>query len=520
MNESRGNRQGNSAFFRYPTFVPLEVDIDRLKHTLDVRAWAIIQDSRVKPHMLESFISAQGYNLYQKAFYFCVASGNQCLAAKIVSSSKYGTGFNHLHANVLQVRKRTGVYLYNTYISRIQFTDGKKLEAYRRPQILKKAADAGSITPLECAAIHSSADYLKELYEQLTPSERSEMDEYGRTVAHFAAASATPACIEYLTGFDEVNLNLGDRFKLTPLIQAARFGRAANIRVILKTLTKDNLPSTEHADQTLLRQKFRALHYAAYFGHLDACRVLVECGATVDILDSQQSTPLQYAALRGHLNCVQYLLEQGADPESADRYSRTPLLLGARNGHTGVVRYLLQQGVDANAGDSSDNRPIHYAAAFGHLATVQMLLELGQADPSAANVWRTTACSVANLKGHLAIVTYLLENTSVDVNFKDQEGMTMLHHCVTEVASSPVEVDQILRKARLLISKHADINMVSIKGNIYICTQMSRKSVYELIFCFFCRRYAIACAGTHQRLLEASPCRLQGKRVQTSAGVR
>ena len=56
---------------------------------------------------------------------------------------------------------------------------------------MKKSYEACNITPLHCAAIHPSKAYLKELFEELTPAERMDNDDYGRTVAHFAAASTT-----------------------------------------------------------------------------------------------------------------------------------------------------------------------------------------------------------------------------------------------------------------------------------------------------------------------------------------
>lgn len=352
------------------------------------------------------------------------------------------------------------------------------METYRRNQILKKAYDSGNLTPFECAAIHPSSKFLRELYAQLTPAERAETDDFGRTVAHFAAASTTPDCLEFLIseGFD---FTLGDKTKLTPLILAARYGRHQNIRPLLYHLSKGALPSAEFADHTLLRQKYRPLHYAAYFGHPQTCRALIECGATVDIEDGpNHATPLIMAAQRGHLETVKTLIEFGkADPEYVDRYARTPLHVASINGHYDVVKYLLEQGVNADVPDSSHNRPVHYAAAFGHLRVLKLLIEFGGADPAAANVWRTTACSVANLKGHIAIVQYLLTRPDVDVNFKNKEGCTMLHSCVVEEAESKLETEQILRKTKLLLSRNANPNLKTVDGDT-VLHSLARSTFY------------------------------------------
>ena len=320
--------------------------------------------------------------------------------------------------------------------------------------------------PLECAAIHPSKAYLKQLFEELTPAERMENDEYGRTIAHFAAASTTPDCLEYLIEQD-FPFATPDKFKLTPLIQAARFGRHRNIRPLLRHLSKGDLPNTEFADQTLLRQRWRPLHYAAYFGHAETCRELIDCGATVETLESSsRATPLLFAAQRGHIDCVRTLIEHGkADPEVVDKFGRTPLHLASINGKYDVAKYLLQDiGVNADAADTSHNRPIHYAAGFGYLRLLRLLIEVGEADPASFNVWRTTACSVANLKGHISIVQHLLTECNIDVNFKDQDGKTLLHHCVEEAVCNKLEAEQVLRKARLLISKNANPNIQTVEG--------------------------------------------------------
>lgn len=300
----------------------------------------------------------------------------------------------------------------------------------------------------------------------MTPAETAELDEYGRTIAHFAAASQTPDCLQYLID-KEFSVITADKFRITPLIQAARFGRYHNIRPLITCMSKGDYPATEFADQTMLRQKWRALHYAAYFGHPETCRALIDAGATVDAMESSlRTTPLGFAAQRGHLECVKVLIEYGkADPEFVDKFGRTPLHVASINGHYDVAKYLVcNVGVDANTGDTSENRPAHYAAGFGYLKLLRLLIEGGGADPAASNVWRTTPCSVANLKGHVAIVEHLLTAYSIDVNFKDQDGKTLLHCCAVESITQKLDIEQIKLKARLLISKRANPNLKTIEG--------------------------------------------------------
>jgi ankyrin repeat protein len=316
-----------------------------------------------------------------------------------------------------------------------------------------------------CAAISPSATHLTSLFDQLDPAERVEVDELGRTIAHYAAASTTPNCLDFLIS-QSYNFSQADKYRLTPLIQAARFGRHQNIRPLLKYLSNDTFPCTDFADQTLLRNRRRPLHYAAVFGHGEACKELIDCGATVDAVESSQKmTPLMLAAHRGHLDCVKTLVEYGrAGLHLVDKFARSPLHLACMAGHYDVAKYLLMQGLDADAHDSSNNTPAHYVCAFGHSEVLKLLIEFGAADPSSNNVWRSTPCSVADLKGHIAIVQYLLTlpGGRVNVDFKDQDGFTMLHHAVKEKVTNHSEIEQNLRRIQVLLDKNANVNAATI----------------------------------------------------------
>ncbi|CAO3595612.1 unnamed protein product [Absidia cylindrospora] len=444
VNESRGNRQGNSAFYRtaYSDGFNVDVKFDSSVPNEFIALFhsPVVNDAEVIKCLSEKKTSGE-YS------YHVVASGNHVIAAKILQDKGTSYGFNLLHHATLM---------------------DKELPAHRKNQILKKAYTLNNLSPVMCASINPSADHLKTLFQQLEPAERVETDDLGRTVAHYAAASTTPDCLEYLIS-QSYNFSQGDKFRLTPLLQMARFGRADNIRPLLKYLSNDTFPCTDFADQTLLRNRRRPLHYAANFGHSEACKALIDCGATVDILESSlKATPLMLASLRGHLDCVKTLIEYGhAGIHLVDKYARSPLHLACIEGHYQVAKYLLMQGLETNAHDSSSNTPAHYAAAFGHLDVVKLLVEFGGADPSSNNVWRATPCSVANLKGHIAIVQYLLSlpDGNVNVDFKDEDGYTMLHRAVTEKVTTPNEINQNLRRIQVLLDKNANVNTTTINGD-------------------------------------------------------
>ncbi|KAI9257420.1 ankyrin repeat-containing domain protein [Sporodiniella umbellata] len=459
---SRGNRQGDSAF--YP-------DIDVISEDYKIQSDLDTSINSTYIHGFISYIAKQNFqdtktieyfrdHIYAQAgpleIYYAIESGNRNLAFKLVDSDFHS-------------RKP----LVGLYTEVLQFTDRRSLTSYRKPQILKSAFDVRGITPFHCAAINPSRVYLQEFYEVLDSVERLKADNCGRTVVFFAAASETSDCLEYLIS-QGANISTMDKYRVTPLIQAARFGREKNVEVIIKRLIQD-IKEDENPSiifQSPIRNKKTALHLAAFLGYPQVCRTLIKHGCPVDAVElSEKQTALMFAAKNGHMECVRILIEEGqADPEKSDKYAKNALHLACISGHFDIVKYLLSQGLDSNTPDSSQNRPTHYAAAFGNLDILHLLIKYGQANPGLSNIWRTTPCSIANVKGHMATVKYLLNlpGEFIDVNFKNEKGRTMLQHTVCEVVTGPHDQEFSMRKSELLVSMNANVNSIDINdGAVY-----------------------------------------------------
>ena len=106
------------------------------------------------------------------------------------------------------------------------------------------------------------------------------------------------------------------------------------------------------------------LHVAVMAGKIDAVKLLLEGGATVDVKadDEHKGTPLQWAAFFGRPEFVKLLLAKGADVNAADRNGYTPLDAARHQADwmpdkTAVVAFLREKGGkprgDAPAGDGS-----------------------------------------------------------------------------------------------------------------------------------------------------------------------
>ena len=67
------------------------------------------------------------------------------------------------------------------------------------------------------------------------------------------------------------------------------------------------------------------LHNASQHGHVDAMRLLIEHGASVNAKNEWDNTPLHKASFKGHTDAMKLLIEHGADVYAKDKWDKTPL---------------------------------------------------------------------------------------------------------------------------------------------------------------------------------------------------
>lgn len=139
------------------------------------------------------------------------------------------------------------------------------------------------------------------------------------------------------------------------------------------------------------------LHSALGHGEFDAARILIACGATLDLPSS--------AALNQPAD-VERLL-----PRAAEDQMQLGLALAALHGCSGIVAMLLRAGADPNRynppGGHSHCTPLHSAVYAGHLETVKTLVTGGARLDIGDIHHGATALAWAEHAGHKEIVGYL-----------------------------------------------------------------------------------------------------------------
>ena len=135
------------------------------------------------------------------------------------------------------------------------------------------------------------------------------------------------------------------------------------------------------------------LRQAAKIGNTKYIQRLAILGADVNSKDPEDWTALHYAAWNGHADACKVLKELGADINSKDNYDKTAISYAAQDGHTDACKVLKELGADINAKDKKGQTAIHLAAMDGETETCKVLLELG-ANPLLKNKDGKTARDV------------------------------------------------------------------------------------------------------------------------------
>jgi ankyrin repeat protein len=159
---------------------------------------------------------------------------------------------------------------------------------------------------------------------------------------------------------------------------AAKGGDTDALRVLVAEDAADvcHAVDTDGSGQT-------ALHWAAFYGHVDAVRLLLEHGADADARGADSATALHRAAESGHAEVVRVLLNSGATPSAVDDDGRTALtrcaMLGAAQqlqagGHAEVLGVLLGHGCAAPRELVIQERVLHWLAAVGNLEVLRTVL--------------------------------------------------------------------------------------------------------------------------------------------------
>ena len=234
---------------------------------------------------------------------------------------------------------------------------------------------------------------------------------------------------------------------------------------------------------------FTLLHAAAENGHAGVVSALletagVELNAAISDGEFAGDTPLFIAAQKNRLDMLKLLIAAGANVNKARVNGYTPLHVAAQHGHAGVVSVLLETAdmkINAALTDDryADVAPSFLAANENQLDVLKLLVAAG-ADVNMVRV--SDGCNpkfIAARKGHVGVVSVLLETPGVDLNAAltdDRDaGVT---------PSFLAADDNQLVVLKLLIAAGADVNMARVSDGctpLFIAAQKGHVGVVDLL---------------------------------------
>jgi ankyrin repeat protein len=268
-------------------------------------------------------------------------------------------------------------------------------------------------------------------------------NQLGYTLLHTACANISQLQIDVFKLLIETygaDVNIRSESDCTPFyyaIQHFKLSRGDNVAVLIYLLNQN------YTDPTLLRTACQNINKLP----VDVFKCLIETnGGDLNLLNGGD-TPIQYAFRHfdpidgGDINVLTYLINQkGINVNIKGEYDYTLLHYACEKINSltlEIFQYLVETlGCDVNVQDRGDMTPIHYALSEfnvndgGDISLLHYLLSQKNADAKNKDLFRDTllltACENIN-QLPLDIFKFLIETMCCDVNVQDESGFTPLH---------------------------------------------------------------------------------------------
>lgn len=131
---------------------------------------------------------------------------------------------------------------------------------------------------------------------------------------------------------------------------------------------RDRLMSDSASVSAFSPDGFTALHYAGFFGKVEAARELIAGGASVEVYTTNDfaNQPLHAAAAGRHLEVCRLLLGAGAEVNATQHGGYTPLHESAQSGDVELTELFLSAGADPSLRSDAGETPAEVAEGSGH----------------------------------------------------------------------------------------------------------------------------------------------------------
>ncbi|KAJ7577654.1 ankyrin repeat-containing domain protein [Mycena floridula] len=255
----------------------------------------------------------------------------------------------------------------------------------------------------------------------------NDVDEYGRTLLHYAILEKHLTIAEFLLGLPEINAGVTDIFGQTPLSYAAESSYTQIIDLISQKT--DVNPNCYDGYGRM------PLHRAIQKNHVETVKILLRLpntyvgpfhpsprGARGD-LDS----PLKVMAELGYVDIVDLLLKHPDTDPNWKGHGHTPLVHAIVEGYMEIVNLLLQHSdIQPNLMSGQIMPPVSWAIAEHRMGMVKRLLQHPDADVNCRDSKGCTPLSWAAFWDYEEAVEFLLQHPDIQLDIPDEFGQTPL----------------------------------------------------------------------------------------------
>lgn len=176
------------------------------------------------------------------------------------------------------------------------------------------------------------------------------------------------------------------------------------------------------------------LSHAAYYGHAECVKILLDAKAKVDDYDLKtnpnhaKNTPLICAAIGKHIECMKLLIKAGANVNHINKYGNTALITSVDALHAEGIKLLINAGADIDYTNHYKNTALFLCALRNCPKGLKLLIEAGgNMDIKCEN--GNTALIIALLTGHEECFKLLLKEKA-NPNIQGEKEKTALMHCL------------------------------------------------------------------------------------------
>ena len=264
-------------------------------------------------------------------------------------------------------------------------------------------------------------------------------------------------------------------------IQCSRNGDISEMEKLL--LRGADINSLENGENALLA--------AVKQNHHNVVKFLIDKGADVNALDSENKTALFHASASLKNETLKVLLESGAQANVTDLYRRSPLYTACGKGNVEAVKLLLSHDAYIDVADTdgksaldhkacidlqdkNGNTALMHSCIVGEINVAQVLLE-GGAQVNLQNEDGKTALMLATENRRIVIVILLLKH-GADINLQDNNGTSSL---MLSISSSVIIFN-------LLLENGAKMDLQDRKGRsalmkLYLCGKVNSHHLIPLL---------------------------------------